>query len=148
MNYEKQTDNQNLELASIGSRVKAFIIDDVLISLVFFLIYWEYLFSNETDLTTMLRIINDNVMQILMMKFVYQGFFVWYYGATLGKIVAKIRIVDYNDFGRVNFFNSFVRSFFRILSEMFFYIGFILAFFNEGKQTLQDKMGRTLVINA
>jgi uncharacterized RDD family membrane protein YckC len=31
---------------------------------------------------------------------------------------------------------------------MFFYIGFIFAFFNDGRQTFHDKIGRTLVVNA
>lgn len=140
--------NDELELASMSSRVKAFIIDDLLISLVFVILFWEKITSSDGELMNMLIIMNENVMQVLFLKFIYQGFFVWYYGATIGKIVAKIKIIDYNDFGRVSLITSFVRSITRIFSEMFFYIGFIFGFFNDGRQTLHDKISRTLVVNA
>jgi len=140
--------NDELELASMPSRVKAFIIDDLLVSLVFVILFWEKITSSDGELMNMLIIMNENVMQVLFLKFIYQGFFVWYYGATIGKIVAKIRIVDYNHFGRVSLITSFIRSITRIFSEMFFYIGFIFGFFNDGRQTLHDKISRTLVVNA
>ena len=140
--------NENLELASMPSRVKAFIIDDLLISFVFLILFWEQITSGDGDLMNMLIIMNENVIQVLFLKFIYQGFFVWYYGATVGKIIAKIRVVDYNDFGRVSLVTSFIRSITRIFSEMFFYIGFVFGFFNDGRQTLHDKIGRTLVVNA
>jgi uncharacterized RDD family membrane protein YckC len=143
----QQIDSDKLELATIGSRVKAFVIDDVLITLVFIMLYWER-FSATDDMMALLTLMNEGVYQVLLLKFIYQGFFVWYYGATLGKIFAKIRVIDYNHFGRVSISTSFIRSFFRIISEMFFYIGFIFAFFNDSKQTLQDKIAKTLVVNA
>ncbi|MDX9795316.1 MAG: RDD family protein [Sulfurimonadaceae bacterium] len=144
---QQQINSDNLELATIGSRVKAFVIDDILITLVFIMLYWEK-FQATDDMMALLVIMNEGVYQVLLLKFIYQGFFVWYYGATLGKIFAKIRVIDYNHFGRVSLITSFIRSFFRIISEMFFYIGFILAFFNDSKQTLQDKIAKTLVVNA
>ncbi len=144
---QQQNNNDNLELATIGSRIKAFVIDDILITLVFIMLYWEK-FSATDDMMALLMIMNEGVYQVLLLKFIYQGLFVWYYGATLGKIFAKIRVIDYNHFGRVSLFSSLLRSFFRIISEMFFYIGFILAFFNDSKQTLQDRVAKTLVVNA
>ncbi|MFA6788474.1 MAG: RDD family protein [Arcobacteraceae bacterium] len=145
-NNQQQNNSNNLELATIGSRVKAFVIDDLLITAVFLLLYWEK-FSATDDAMVLLAIMNEGVYQVLLLKFVYQGFFVWYYGATLGRIFAKIRVIDYYHFGRVSLFTAFIRSFFRIISEMFFYIGFVFAFFNDSKQTLQDKIARTLVVN-
>lgn len=139
--------SDNLELATIGSRVKAFVIDDLLITIILILLYWEN-FSKTDDMVTILMIMNEGVYQVVLMKFIYQGFFIWYYGATLGKIFAKIRVIDYNHFGRVSIFTAFIRSFFRVISEMFFYIGFIFALFNDSKQTLQDKIAKTLVVNA
>ncbi len=140
--------NDNLELASISSRIKAFVIDDLLISFVFLAIFWEQIASGDGDLMNMLIIMNENVMQVLFLKFIYQSFFVWYYGATVGKYFAKIRVIDYNSFGQVSLITSLIRSITRIFSEMFFYIGFVIGFFNDGKQTFHDKIARTLVINA
>lgn len=140
--------NDNLELASIPSRIKAFVIDDLLISFVFLIIFWEQITSSDGDLSNMIIIMNENVMQVLLLKFIYQSFFIWYYGATVGKYFAKIRVIDYNSLGKVSLMTSLMRSMIRIFSEMFFYIGFIIGFFNEGKQTLHDKIAKTLVVNA
>ena len=141
-------DINNLELAKISSRALAFIIDDILITLIIFVMFWDSIASNGSDLKALLIIMNQFVWQVLFLKFLYQTFFVWYYGATLGKIIAKIRVIDYETYGRVGILASVIRSITRILSEMFFYIGFVFAFFNDGKQTFHDKLGRTLVVNA
>ena len=145
---DEQTNNDNFELATINSRIIAFVIDDMLITFIVLAIFWDTITNNGSDLTTVLILMNKFVFQVLVLKFVYQTFFVWYYGATLGKIVAKIRVIDYDDFSKVSLVQSALRSFGRILSEMFFYIGFIFAFFNEGKQTFHDKISKTLVVNA
>lgn len=138
----------NLELATIRSRTLAFVIDDFLITFIVIAMYWNTISSTGDDLATLLLIMNEFVWQVLFLKFIYQTFFVWYYGATIGKIVAKIKVIDYNHFGRVSIFTAMTRSILRIISEMFFYIGFIFAFFNDGRQTFHDKIGRTLVVNA
>ena len=138
----------NLELASTRSRTLAFIIDDFLITFIMIAMYWNQIVASSSDLTSMLMIMNSFVWQVLFLKFIYQTFFVWYYGATVGKIITKIRVIDYTHLGRVSFFTAIIRSALRLTSEMFFYIGFIFAFFNEGRQTFHDKLGRTLVVNA
>jgi len=138
----------NLELATIRSRTLAFVIDDFLITFIVIAMYWGSISSTGDDLVTLLAIMNQFVWQVLFLKFIYQTFFVWYYGATIGKIVTKIKVIDYNHFGRVSIVTAMTRSILRIISEMFFYIGFIFAFFNDGRQTLHDKIGRTLVVNA
>ncbi len=140
--------NENLQLASMPSRIIAFIIDDLLISLVFVLLFWDQITSSDGQLINMLIIISEHVTQVLLLKFVYQGFFVWYYGATIGKIVTKIKVIDYNHFGRVSLVTSLIRSMTRIFSEYIVYIGFIIGFFTDGKQTLHDKISKTLVVNA
>ena len=72
----------------------------------------------------------------------------WYFGATIGKIVVKIRVIDANDWGRISIFSSFLRAVGRIFSEMFFYIGFLIGFLNDGRKTFHDITGKTLVVNA
>ncbi len=139
---------ENLELASIGARTKAFVIDDILITVVILIIFWDSIANAGDNLTSVLMVMNEFVMQVLILKFIYQTFFVWYYGATVGKIIAKIKVIDYDNFSRVNLLQAALRAFGRILSEMFFYIGFVFAFFNDGKQTFHDKISKTLVINA
>ena len=95
----------------------------------------------------MILIKTDLVMPLIVLKVAYHTFFVWYFGATIGKIVAKIRVIDVNSWNKVSLFSSFLRSVGRIFSEMFFYIGFLIGFFNEGRRTFHDITGRTLVVN-
>lgn len=147
-NYNQENNTNNLELASLGTRTKAFIIDDILITVIILIIFWDTITKTGNDLATILMVMNQFVGQVLVLKFIYQTFFVWYYGATVGKIIVKVKVIDYDNFSRVSLTQSALRSFGRILSEMFFYIGFIFAYFNDGKQTFHDKISKTLVINA
>lgn len=145
---DKKIDIDNLELAPFRSRIKSFIIDDLLITLLVVLMFWEQVVASSGDMMQVMLIINHAVWEVMLIKFIYQTFFIWYYGATIGKIVAKIRVIDFDNYGRVTFLNAMVRSASRILSEIFFYIGFIVANFNDARQTFHDKFARTLVVNA
>jgi len=147
-NKNDQIDTNNLELASMRLRLRAFIIDDLIITFLVIIMLWDSLSANGGDLVALLSLLNAYAMPVVILKIVYQAFFVWYYGATLGKMASKIRVIDYDNFGRVSFMNSLFRSLGRILSEMFFYLGFIFGYFNDGRQTFHDKLGRTLVVNA
>ncbi|MDY0365515.1 MAG: RDD family protein [Arcobacteraceae bacterium] len=143
-----QEDISNLKLAKFSSRLLAYVIDDILITLVILLIFWDHIVQGGEDIGASLEILNNYLFPIIVLKVAYHTFFVWYYGATLGKIVAKIRVIDYNNFGKVSFSRSLLRAIGRIVSEMFFYLGFIFAFFDKGKQTFHGKIAKTLVVNA
>lgn len=141
-----QINNSELELATISSRTIAFIIDDILITLLVFMVFWDLLGANSDNVEQMIIAMNSIVWKVLFIKFIYQTFFTWYYGATLGKIIAKIRVIDHDSFKRISLTSSILRSAARILSEMFFYIGFLISFFNEGRRSFHDIMGRSLVV--
>ncbi|AXH09799.1 RDD family protein [Malaciobacter halophilus] len=141
------SNNTNLQLASMRSRALAFVIDDFLITLLVVIVFWDTIAATTDDAAVVLAIMNQFIWPVLFIKFVYHSFFVWYYGATIGKIIVKIKVIDYNHLGRVSLLSSMFRSAGRIISEMFFYIGFLVGFFNDGKQTFHDKIGRTLVVD-
>jgi len=147
-NENQNVDINNLELATQRSRLKAFIIDDLLITLVTILMLWGPIQNVNGDMEAVISIMNQALIQILSLKFIYQTFFTWYYGATPGKIIAKIKIIDYNHFGRISFVTAMIRSFTRLISESVFYIGFIIAYYTDSRQTLHDKTAKTLVVNA
>ncbi len=148
----EQQDNKinidNLELASTRARIKAFVVDDLAITFIVMLMMWEQISTTNGDFVLVLTLINSAFIQVIILKFVYQTFFIWYYGATLGKMLAKIRVIDFDNFGRVSLMSAVLRSIGRILSEMIFYIGFFIAFYTQSKQTFHDKIGKTLVVNA
>ena len=140
--------SNNLQLASMRSRAFAFVIDDLLVTAIIMIIFWESIAALSSDMEAMMFLMKtDLVMPLIALKVTYHTFFVWYYGATVGKIIAKIRVIDVNSWGKVSLFSSFLRSIGRIFSEMFFYAGFLIGFFNEGRKTFHDIIGKTLVVN-
>ena len=140
--------NENLELAPISKRIFAFLIDELVITILIYLIFWDSLVANSSNVDQLANVLTNLIFPVFFVKFIYQSFFVWYYGATIGKLILKIKVIDYYNFGRVSLSSSIIRSILRIVSEYFVYIGFIFAFFTQGRQTFHDKIGRTLVINA
>ena len=139
----------DLQLASMRSRATAFVIDDLLVTAIILIIFWNNIMAVSHDMNAMMYFMKtDLVMPLIFLKLVYQTVFVWYYGATIGKIITKIRVIDTNNWGRVSLFSALFRSVGRIFSEMFFYIGFLIGFFNDGRKTFHDLTGKTLVVNA
>ncbi len=144
-----QNNSNNLQLASMRSRALAYVIDDLLVTLIIIMIFWESISAISEDMDAMMHLLKaELVTPLIILKIIYHTFFVWYFGATIGKIVAKIRIIDANEWGRVSMFSSFLRAVGRIFSEMFFYVGFLIGFFNDGRKTFHDITGKTLVVNA
>ena len=144
---KQDLDVDNLQLASIKSRTVAFIIDDLSITFIVLILLWNKISTVDGDFNNILMIINQAFLQVILLKFIYQTFFIWYYGATIGKLIVKIRVIDFDNYGKISLTNSAIRSIGRILSESIFYIGFIFAYYTEAKQTLHDKFGKSLVVN-
>lgn len=143
-----KVDIENLQLASNSSRLKAFVIDDILITLLVALIFWDNIVAANGDIETVLMLINGAFFEIIVLKFFYQSFFIFYYGQTPGKYFAKVKVIDFDNFGKVSLINAMMRSLGRIVSEAFFYIGFLLAYYTDSRQTFHDKIGKTLVVDA
>ncbi|KAB7886819.1 RDD family protein [Poseidonibacter ostreae] len=139
----------DLQLASLRSRATAFVIDDLLVTAIILIIFWDNIMAVSHDVNAMMFFMKtDLVMPLIFLKLVYQALFTWYYGATVGKIVVKIKVIDSNSWGRISMFSAVLRSLGRIFSEMFFYVGFLIGFFNDGRKTFHDFTGKTLVVNA
>ncbi len=142
----KKLQRERLKLASINKRAWAFFIDELIISILFYIIYAGS-FSKATSVEAIIELTNILFFQVILLKVIYHTFFVWMYGATLGKIFLKIQVVSVEDFEKPNLMNSFIRSAVRILSEFIFYLGFLWAFFDKAKQTWHDKAAKTVVID-
>ncbi len=151
--------------ANIGSRFLALLIDSIILSVIFSIIsamyfgvigmeYIAFLFNEAW-------IWNGNIYRAffgLDYFYVYMLILtvIWllYYalfessvrGATIGKMILGIKVVDEND-RKIDFGTAFVRGIGRIFSG-FFYIGYIIAFATEGNQSLHDKLAGTYVISA
>ena len=144
---ENLLSREHLTLASIKKRAMAFFIDEMLLSFLLIIAMTDS-FSNAKTVEDIIILTNTYVMQYILMKIVYQTFFVMQYGATLGKLAMKIKVIDIRTLDNPNFAVSLNRAIFRIISEMVFYLGFLWGVMDPARQTWHDKTAKTLVINA
>ena len=75
----------------------------------------------------------------------YEVILIGKYGATLGKMACKIKVVT-ADGGRVSYLRALGRYFAKMLSYMICLIGFIIAAFDEQKRALHDHICNTRVV--
>lgn len=144
---ENLLSRENLQLASVRARAAAFGIDEVLLSIILLAILWDSM-SAAKSVEAMILVVNTFILEYMAIKILYQTFFTMQYGATVGKIVMKIRIIEMKTLSNPSFLSAFNRSIFRIVSETLFYLGFAWAFFDPYRRGWHDLSARTLVVNA
>lgn len=138
---------ENLKLSSINKRSLAFFIDEILLSLLLMVALWDSFVGAKTT-EDIINITNQFVLEYMAMKIFYQAFFVMKYGASLGKIVMKIRVIEIKTLQTPTVISALNRAIFRVISEMFFYLGFLWGMLDPSRQALHDKTAKTLVVNA
>jgi len=159
--YDEQPmiDNNTLAIASMKKRISAFVIDDIVISLFFMIIFYDQIMDllsspeaaeqlTQVSMEMMNTFIAENIMIVLAIKVIYHTVLVWQNGMTIGKYVVKIQVISLNTGFRPSFQQAFLRASVRLLSESVFYLGFIMAFFMPMRQTLHDKLSNCVVIDA
>lgn len=149
MNEEIQNllHREGFQLAPIKKRGMAFFIDEMLLSLLLIIALGDS-FLEAKSVEEMILLTNHFFLEYMAVKIVYQAFFVMQYGATLGKIVMKIRVIEVKTLQTPNVLVSLNRAFVRVFSEMFFYLGFLWGAMEPSRQTWHDKSAKTLVIDA
>jgi uncharacterized RDD family membrane protein YckC len=75
----------------------------------------------------------------------YEVFFIGKYGATLGKMAVKIKVVR-PDGGKVSYPQALGRYFAKMLSTFTCLIGYIIAFFDKEHRALHDHICKTRVV--
>ncbi|MDD3769518.1 RDD family protein [Sulfuricurvum sp. IAE1] len=140
-------ERERLEPASLRQRAAAFGIDEILLSVLMFVILWDAISAAET-VEQMIALTNSFLLEFMAIKIVYHTFFTMQYGASLGKIVMKIRVIELSTLSNPGFLSAFNRSVFRVVSEVLFYLGFIWAMLDPYRRSWHDRTARTLVINA
>ena len=137
---------EGITLADKGKRSIAFFIDEMLLSLLLLIALWES-FVQTTTTEEVIMLTNTVVLEYMALKIIYQAFFVMQYGASIGKIIMKIRVIEIQTLQKPNVLVALNRAVFRVVSEMFFYLGFIWGMMNPSRQTWHDKTAKTLVVN-
>ncbi len=140
-------ESQELTLSSVNKRAFAMFIDEIIISFLFFFIISDKI-ATLTAPDQIVAYTQSLMVYVLVVKVLYQALFVGMYGATLGKMVLKIRVIDVEYFDIPSWQASFIRSFMRIVDEILFYIGFAVALFSPLKLTWHDRFAKTMVVDA
>ncbi len=138
---------ENFTLADTKKRATAFFIDEILLSFLLIIALYDN-FGSATTLEEWINVTNQFVFEFMMLKIAYQTFFVMQYGATLGKLLMKIKVIEIRTLDNPNLLSSLNRAIFRVISEMFLYLGFLWGMMDPARQTWHDKTAKTLVINA
>jgi uncharacterized RDD family membrane protein YckC len=143
---ESKLHREDLELASINKRSVAFAIDEIIISLLFAVIVWDQLKVIKTP-EAMMAYSSSLFVYVMSVKIIYQAIFVYMYGASLGKMAMKIRVIESEYLGLPTLKQSIIRAIMRVISEMVFYFGYLVAFFSPIRLTWHDKIATTLVVD-
>lgn len=138
---------EGMQLASIKKRSMAFFIDEMLLSLILLIALWDR-FTQNMSIEETILLTNTFVLEYMMMKVIYQAFFVMHYGASIGKLVMKIRVIELKTLGNPNVLSALNRGIFRVISELIFYLGFLWGMLDPSRQAWHDKTAKTLVVDA
>lgn len=144
---EKLLHREELQLASISKRASAFFLDELLLSLLLVISLWDAFTSVENTLE-LVELSQRFTSEYILIKIVYQAFFVYMYGATLGKMLMRIRVVELPDLAKPSLASSLNRAVIRIVSEMLFYLGFVWGMMDPLRRTWHDFTAKTLVIES
>lgn len=143
----QQNSIQNQEqIALPKKRVGAFVIDDLVISFLFLVIFWSQIASLRT-VEEINLFMTENFLIIVSIKILYHTVLVWQSGMTVGKYLMKIKVVTLQTGTIPPLHIAAARASLRIVSETFFYLGFAMAFFNPMVQTLHDKLTGCVVVD-
>ena len=143
---ENALHREGIKLASTQKRAVAFFIDELLLSLLLVLSLWDS-FSGAKTMEEMILLTNTFVLEFMAIKIFYQAFFVMHYGASIGKIIMKIRIIEINTLQNPTVLSALNRAIFRVVSELLMYLGFLWGMFEPFNRTWHDYTAKTLVID-
>ncbi len=144
---ERLLHREELRLASIPKRAAAFFLDEFLLSLLLVISLWDT-FAAVENTFELIQLSQQFTLEYIGLKIVYQTFFVMMYGATIGKMMVRIRIIELPGFEKPSFASALNRAVIRIVSEMLFYLGFVWAIMDPLKRAWHDLSAKTLVIES
>jgi uncharacterized RDD family membrane protein YckC len=138
-----------LNYARVLARFAAMFLDTLIVGVV----NWSIGFVIGLIFIQAMRGSSSGIIMVQAMAFVinvtiamaYEAILIGKYGATLGKMACKIKVVT-ADGGRVSYGRAFGRYFAKMLSSFTCLIGYIIAIFDDQKRALHDHICNTRVV--
>ncbi|MGD9740420.1 MAG: RDD family protein [Bauldia sp.] len=130
--------------AGFWVRFVALILDGIIVGAVFSILNPLVFGTSYWDLDEMYSLGNTWLGAVLQAAYVWT---MWYFfGATLGKMALRLRVVSADTLGYLSFGQVVGRWFAQILSAIPLLLGFIWAAFDPRKQAWHDKLAGTFVL--
>jgi len=145
-----QIPQQNLRYAGFWIRVVAVLVDSFVLAVVLCIIVVALILAGTLSFAETATSADEAA--LLGMYLLWLLLIVLYFAimesstnqGTLGKMAVGIRVGNYKG-QKISFLNAVGRYFAKILSQLIFYIGFIMVGFDDKKQGLHDKLAETYV---
>lgn len=155
MNDDKILDvleREDVHLADRWLRCLAWCIDLLLISIIFALIHIDTIsqikdLHGNMDYKFLREIVMSYLWQVQILKIGYDTFFVWRCGASIGKIVCRIRVVSVDLLDKPSFSFALLRACGKYIGESLLFITYVFGFGDAFVRTLHDRLARTLVLS-
>jgi uncharacterized RDD family membrane protein YckC len=142
----------SLKYASVGARFVALLIDGLIIGAIFIIpmVVLSVIMAASMQGSQKPPVMPGWIVFVILLFYlvppVYEIVMIGKYGATLGKMAMKIKVTK-PDGATISYGRSTGRYFAKILSGMILYIGFLMAFWDEEKCALHDRICQTRAIS-
>lgn len=152
------TQSQTVRYAGFWKRFLAYIIDQMIMGVLGFIIVvpflammgiglWNEDFDPSVGLILwLIGAYLTMILTVIIGEWLYYALMESMNGATLGKMALGIKVTDLNG-NRVSFGRATGRYFGKIISGLTLTVGYIMAAFTQRKQALHDLVAGCLVIN-
>jgi uncharacterized RDD family membrane protein YckC len=140
------------QVAGLGSRAAAMIIDQVLITIVNFLIIFVFLFANSSDFLYLSNSWIPIAIAVVIVFGINWGYFFvceyFFSGKTLGKKIVGIRVIQENGHS-LTLLSSIIRNLLRIIDMLptCYFVGMVVVFFHSKHKRLGDIVAGTIVVH-
>ena len=141
MKILNQYDETRVEYASFIARWVAFTIDNAILAFITIMLLFPFSYFEDELLVGVQRTLTT----LLLVSLTIYLWVKWD-GATPGKKIMKIKIVNADNFETINFTQAVKRYAGYILSSIPLLIGFAMVLFTKKKQGLHDIVSNTVVV--
>jgi len=147
---------QEQNISTIQKRVLSFVIDDIVVGIFLVIIFYDQITALGMQITTLdidsaKKLIDEFILStvpvVIAIKVLYHSLLVWQSGMTIGKYIAKIKVVDMSGGDKPTFMQAFFRAVLRVIGELPLYAGFALALVTPKRQAFHDKLSNCVVVN-
>lgn len=140
-------DREGFRIASDSKRILAFWIDEIIISTIIFIGFYEQITALNGDMEKVRLLLSNAFLYIIILQIAYHSVFTAIYGASIGKILCKIKIIKIDTLDKPQILEAILRSSIRILSTILLYIPLLVAFADPFRRAMHDIIVKSIVID-